>query len=267
MNILDFETNFETVAKEFLATDLSSFTSLQFSSSLDRSNFTLPRLEINAELQGAEDPPTKDSFGRLNYSQYSLNLEIKIITDMSSDVADEATGLDPSNLHRKLREEVRTSMLLSSSNWTTPKADSVIVSGAGSSIVNGTYSKTGTLNNRGVYTKPAGASYGKIYYDNSLPTPFDWAISVEGESSEDIFYLGYAAGASFFPYDASSWSTVVDNASDPRPSVSQGYILEDYEVKYMRPAGTDYEVDGDLGISTLTYEIKFTTIPSRLEAS
>jgi len=260
MNILDFETNFETVAKEFLGTDLSSFTSLQLVSSLDRINFTLPRLEINAELQGAEDPPTKDSFGRFNYSQYSLNLEIKIITDMSSDVTDEATGLDPSDLHRKLREEVRTSMLLSSSNWTTPTVDSVIVSGAGSPIVDGTYSKTGVLNNRSVFTKPAGASYGKISYNES----FEWELSVEGESSTDIYYLG--TGGIFHPYDA-SWSTVVANAEDPAPVVSKGYILEDYEVKYMRPAGTDYEVDGDLGISTLTYEIKFTTIPSRWEVS
>jgi len=46
-----------------------------------------------------------------------------------------------------------------------------------------------------------------------------------------------------------NWTTV-DSNLDP--------ILPFYEVKYMRPSGTDFEVDGDLAVSTLTYEMKFT---------
>lgn len=34
-------------------------------------------------------------------------------------------------------------------------------------------------------------------------------------------------------------------------------VLPYYEVKYMRPMGTTYEVDGDLAVSTLTYDIIF----------
>ena len=158
MNILDFETNFENAAKTFLARDLSSFSSLQYLASLDQTDFTIPRIEINAELQGAEDPPTNGA-GHFNYSQYSLNLIIKIITD-ASDIREVSTGLSSADFHRRIRREVRASMLLSSDNF------------------------------------------------------------------DD------------------------DN-------------LEYYEVKYMRPTGTDYEIDGDLAISSLSYEIKFCTKDSK----
>ena len=33
--------------------------------------------------------------------------------------------------------------------------------------------------------------------------------------------------------------------------------LPHYEVKYMRPSGDDYEVDGDFAVSVLSYDIKF----------
>jgi len=262
MSVLDFETNFETVAKEFLETDLSSFSSLQFASSLDRNEFTVPRIEINAQVQEAQDPPTQDFLDRFNYSQYLLNLSIKIITDMSSDIADEATGLDPSNFHRQVREKIRTSMLLSSDNWTTSSFNSAIVRGAGSSIVNGTYSYTGVAGHAGRYTfeKPAGASYGKIKYTDSN----EWEICVEQDGEDVVFYTGTPSG--FHPWNVSSWATVAANASSPAPTVSQGYILEDYAVKYMRPTTTDYEIDSDFGISTLNYEIKFEILPSRWES-
>ncbi len=259
MNILDFETNFETAAKSFLATDLSAYSDLQLVASLDQGNFTIPRVEINAELQGAEDPSTLDQQDRFNYSQYSMNFILRIISDLSDSSTDASTGLTPAETHRAIRKKVRESMLLSSSNWTTASINSAIVTGAGSSIVNGVYSKTSTPGHAGRYTyeKPSGASYGKIIYTDSN----EWEISVEEDGSDVVFYTGTPSG--FHPWNVSSWATVSAGGSDPAPTVSQGYILEDYSVKYMRPAGTDFEVDGDLGISTLTYEIKFCTHSSR----
>jgi len=53
--------------------------------------------------------------------------------------------------------------------------------------------------------------------------------------------------------NAANW-TSTDSNGDP--------VLPFYEVKYMRPSGSDFEVDGDLAISTLTFEIKFTIKPS-----
>ena len=34
-------------------------------------------------------------------------------------------------------------------------------------------------------------------------------------------------------------------------------ILPYYDVKYLRPTGTDFEIDGDLAISNLTYAVTF----------
>jgi hypothetical protein len=48
------------------------------------------------------------------------------------------------------------------------------------------------------------------------------------------------------------------NSSNWTTSSGSSTVLPYYEVKYMRPTGTDFEVDGDLAISTLTYDILFT---------
>lgn len=48
--------------------------------------------------------------------------------------------------------------------------------------------------------------------------------------------------------NASNWTT--DNGSG-------GYILPYYDVLYQRPTETTYEIDGDLAVSTLAYQIKF----------
>lgn len=34
-------------------------------------------------------------------------------------------------------------------------------------------------------------------------------------------------------------------------------ILPYYDVKYLRPSGTSYEIDGDLAVSTMTFDIRF----------
>ena len=158
MELLDFETNFESATKTFLGTDLSSFSSLQYVSSLDQTEFTVPRIEINAELQGAEDPPTFNSENNIVYSKYSLNYALRIVTDASDDRNIGSSGLSSAEFHRRIRREVRKSMLLNSTNFTSTN-------------------------------------------------------------------------------------------------------LEYYTVRYMRPLATEYEVDGDLFISTLNYEIKFTIKP------
>tara|TARA_R100000149_G_C5880307_1_gene145259 strand:+ start:4819 stop:5304 length:486 start_codon:yes stop_codon:yes gene_type:complete len=154
MESLDFETNLESAAETFLGTYLSSFGDIQIASSLDQDNFSVPRVEVNAQIQGADDPPTADSSGVFNYTQYNANFLIKVITDASDDTTILSSGLSSGVYHRRVRRSVRQAMLLESTNFT----------------------------------------------DSNLPH---------------------------------------------------------YEVKYMRPNGDDYEVDGDLAISTLSYDIKF----------
>ena len=255
MNILDFETNFETAAKFFLGTQLNSYTNLQIASSLDQANFTIPRVEINAELQGAEDPATQDELGRFNYSQYSINFVIKVISDLSDNSTDASTGQTPAETHRAIRKLIRESMLLTGNNFTTPDNRQVQVDGAGTPIANGVY----TLQSNGSYKKPAGVISGAITLNT---TSSEWEIYQQSLSTTDILYT--TTNAPSEPTDSLAiWAAVAPQGSDPAPSVSVGPVLADYEVKYLRPAGTDYEVDEDLGISTLNYEIKFCTRPSR----
>jgi hypothetical protein len=155
MSTFDFETNFESAAKIFLE-NATGLTTTSLFSSLDQDNFVLPRLQVNASLQGATDPPTLNDIGNLEYSQYDMEFSISIVTDASID----GTHTD----HRLYRAQVREAMLLNADNWTT--------------------------------------------------------IAVGG-----------------------------------------GTVLPLYQVKYQRPSGTDYEVDGNLAISTLTYDLKFTINP------
>jgi len=71
--------------------------------------------------------------------------------------------------------------------------------------------------------------------------------AIDGTQTDHRSYREQVRGAMLL--NADNWSTLDGGGSS---------ILPYYEVKYMRPAGTDFEVDGDLAVSTLTYEIKFT---------
>ena len=155
MSTFDFETNFESAAKIFLES-ATGLTTTSLFSSLDQDDFVLPRLQVNANLQGADDPPTRNDFGLIEYSQYSIEFSISVVTDASID------GTQVS--HRSYRAKVREAMLLNASNWST-------LDGSGKTI---------------------------------LPL---------------------------------------------------------YQVKYQKPSGTDFEIDGDLAVSTLTYDLKFTINP------
>jgi hypothetical protein len=255
MDILDFETNFETAAKSFLATDLSSYSSLQFVSSLDQANFTIPRIEINVELQGADDPPTQDQQDRFNYSQYSMNFILRIISDLSDSSTDSSSGLTPAETHRAIRKKVRESMLLSSDNFTTQDSTQILVTGAGTSAANGVYTQ-----------KPSVPQYDKPSRDERIRQDGSEWVLTQNNSIDPLYELYKTTNSPTNPTDGDAvWVSVSGQGTDPVPTVRIGPLLADYEVKYIRPAGTDFEVDGDLGISTLTYEIKFCTRPSRWE--
>ena len=71
--------------------------------------------------------------------------------------------------------------------------------------------------------------------------------AIDGTQTNHRSYREQVRGAMLL--NADNWSTLDGGGSS---------ILPYYEVKYMRPTGTDFEVDGDLAVSTLTYEIKFT---------
>ena len=253
--MLDFETNFETAMKTILSTVASGSSTTQFVASLDQVDFTTPRIEINAELQGAEDPPTKNNAGVLNYSQYSLNLVIRVVSDLSDNSTDPITGLTPGGAHRSMRKQVREAMLLSANNFTSEDNRGIEISGAGSSIANGIY----ILVSSNQYRLPG--LNGMFLVLNS--TNSEWEIYQSTLSGTTKFYTTTNAPSSPGSTDA-AWALEA-GGSNPLPTSAVGPILTDYEVKYMRPAGTDFDIDGDLGISTLTYDIKFACRPSQWE--
>lgn len=93
-------------------------------------------------------------------------------------------------------------------------------------------------------------------YELSLSISITSDASINGTQTNHRSYREKIREAMLL--NADNWTTV-DSNLDP--------ILPFYEVKYMRPSGTDFEVDGDLAISTLTYEIKFTIKPTYFNAT
>lgn len=110
--LLDFETNVESAAKTFMATDTGLSASSVFAM-LDQDSFVSPRIEIQFELGEALDPtdikiPTE---AELEYRKYTGTLSINVVSDGSID--------DSQIAHRQLRAKVRSSLLLNAQNFTT----------------------------------------------------------------------------------------------------------------------------------------------------
>lgn len=111
--VLNFETNFETAATTFLATDTGLAASSIYAT-LDQDTFVVPRIEVMFELGEALDPtlPKFSGSSDLEYLQHRGTLTIRIVSDAS------VSGTEAN--HRTIRSKVRKSMLLNSLNFTTP---------------------------------------------------------------------------------------------------------------------------------------------------
>ena len=118
--VLNFETNFETAATTFLATDTGLAASSIYAT-LDQDTFVVPRIELMFEVGEALDPtlPKFSGSSALEYLQHRGTLTIRIVSDAS------ISGTEAN--HRTIRSKVRKSMLLNSLNFTTPDGDSTIL--------------------------------------------------------------------------------------------------------------------------------------------
>ena len=118
--VLNFETNFETAATTFLATDTGLAASSIYAT-LDQDTFVVPRIELMFEVGEALDPtlPKFSGSSALEYLQHRGTLTIRIVSDAS------ISGTQAN--HRTIRSKVRKSMLLNSLNFTTPDGDSTIL--------------------------------------------------------------------------------------------------------------------------------------------
>lgn len=241
MSAFDFETNIESASIEFLS-DATGLSVDSFYASLEQDNLVLPRISVRCEIEGAEDPPTDNSAGDIEYSQYEATLSIIISSDASVD------GTQTS--HRDYREKVRRAMLRNSANWSG--AD-LSIRGAGISSVNVGYDIVGVDNDKDQYRSYNGDSSNKIQ--------IRWS-GTRWEILKEFTGIYYSSEEDVITPDLVTTWEIEDLGLSPTPIVSSGWDpLSYYEVKYMRPSGTDFETDGDLAISTLTYALKFTVNP------
>ena len=247
MNAYDFEPNIEKTSIDFLsqATGLSVNS---FYASLGQDSFVSPRISVRCDVQGSQDPPTKIDNGDIEYTQYSANFTIAIVSDASID----ATQVD----HRAYRIAARKAMLLNSANWSG--AD-ISANGAGTSAVNAGFYVTGVDNGKDEYRSVNGVGSKKVQIRWSGT---EWNIIIEDNGSSKSFYS--STEDTLTPDLVTTW-TIDEDGSSPAPAFTTGWgALPYYQVKYMKPSGTDFEVDGDLAVSTLTYEIQFTINPDQL---
>lgn len=246
--LLDFETNIEDAAKTFLATDTGLAASSVFAS-LDQDNLVLPRVSVMFELGEALDPVDIKTTGstELEYRKFTGTLNVIVTSDGSTSGSQTA--------HRNHRADVRKSMLLNSLNFTTPDASkSIVVSGAplfeDQITVDGLYVSNFDQNGKPYYIRNGAPSQADAIRYNSGR----WEITAEYQLATEILYVT-SSSTTATPDLETTWA--ISSADPPVPTVTAGKLLNFYDIKYMRPAGTTFEMDGDLAVSTLSYDIQF----------
>lgn len=242
--LLDFETNVEGAAKTFLATDTGLSASSVFAS-IDQDDLVLPRVSVALELGEALDPVDPKTTGstEFEYRKFTGSLIVIVASDGSTDGSQTA--------HRNIRADVRKSLLLNSDNFTTVPDDNVTgftVTGQTDGS-QGNYTATGQLlNGKPVFDRDL-SSTRVIRYNGTFWIIYD---DDEGES------LWRATQSTDWPWQVTSWSRLAGEGSQPVFSDLVGTsILPYYDVKYLRPTSTNFEIDGDLAVSTLSYDIQF----------
>lgn len=118
--VLNFETNFETALKIFLATDTGLGATSLFAT-LDQDSFVVPRVEVMMEIGEALDPaiPKFSTSTDLEYMQYKASLSVRAVSDASTDGSQ--------TNHRTIRSKIRKSLQRNSLNFTTPDGSTTIL--------------------------------------------------------------------------------------------------------------------------------------------
>ncbi len=235
--LFDFETNIESAAKTFLET-ATGLSASSLYASLDQDDFILPRIGISYEDGGAVDPFDTRGSG-VEYLKYEGTFNITVITDASLD--------NTASNHRLIRGKVRSAMLLQADNWTTildANVSGFTITNPTDSGTAGVYAESGTFGGKKQFV--LGDS--KVRYDTDR-----WKI-YNANTDDDRWQA--SLGSEDYPWNASGWTAVQGTGSAPLFSLLTGTsVLPYYDINYMRPMGTTYEVDGNLAISTISYQI------------
>ena len=214
----NFEYHFETAAATFLNTD----TGLDVFRTVIEDSLTAPRLEIQLFVDAAMEPFAPRNGGASSstqdYRAYSGVFQCRVITDNATGGAAD---------HSTYRSKVRTSLMRSASNW--------FGGGAG-----GTLAGTGTIANGATYLTGTGTAFTTQLEVWDRFTVDGNAFAVSSIVSDSELYVTTAAGGAYS-------GTLALSASN----------LPYYDVKKLMPAAADYEVDGDMNVTQLMYELTF----------
>lgn len=245
--LLDFETNVEDAAQVFLAS-ATGLAATNVNASLDQDDLELPRLEVSFELGEALDPPDPKlaGSGELEYRKYSGTLNVMIMTRGSLDGSQTA--------HREYRAEVREALLLNAQNFTlqylfqASSADAVPAIDGLKFYDSGTLSggKTLLLSEK---TDAITEEQYQIVFDSNLSV---WGITRKGKDGDSGGWvkLSGATAPGTYDFTVGGFTGSVDIAA-----ISEDPVLPYYDVNYLRPTGTQYEVEGDVAMSALSFQM------------
>tara|TARA_R110002153_G_scaffold108403_1_gene248728 strand:- start:3260 stop:4090 length:831 start_codon:yes stop_codon:yes gene_type:complete len=256
-DIYNFEGNIEACIAQFLENELSS--SVDVATTVTDDILTLPRVSVSLESGGAIDPAdiAHTSSNLFEYRKYNGVVSLVVASDASSDNSDE----DTLENHKLLRSQVRKQMRLNATNWNVLSTNSIRLTGAGSASSNGYYTReTNDVNSKPSFRNQSRSSKNgdRISFTDigGVVGSNTWQIYNDDGSSQSVMYETTENTATY-PWQVTTWDALAGVGSIPVPSVSQWRSIKYYDVNYCRPTGTNFEVDGDLAVSTLTYEINF----------
>ncbi len=223
----DFEANFERSAASFLNTDVGVST---FRTVIEDSLVT-PRIEVQFGADDAMEPFAPHNGGSSptveDYRAYNATFVAQLITD-------NATG--GASAHAGYRAKIRTALMRSGANWNggASGADSVELTG------------TAGISSTGIVLTGTG-------------TDFTTELAVGDKFTVGAEYLtvGSITTSTALTVATAASQTITGGDLVRIESLTLGPNLPFYDVKELRPQGAEYETDGDLNISQLSWAVVF----------
>jgi len=212
----NFEYHWETAAVTFLNSDVG----ISVVRTVTEDSLVLPRIEIQFMVEDAFEPFAPHNGGgssdTQDYRAFNSNFQVRVITDNATGGAAD---------HATYRSKVRTVLMRSGTNWYGGGPGGTLT-GTGS-ISNGTTNLTGT-----------GTAFTTELAVGNHFTVDGNAFVVSSISSDSELNVTSAAAASYS-------GTLALSASN----------VQYYDLKEIRPSGTDYDTDGDVNVTQLNYSL------------
>ena len=223
----EFEKNFEQAAVSFLNTDVG----ITVTRTVVEDSLVTPRIEVQFGVDDAIEPFAPHNGGSASttedYRAYNATIVVQLITD-------NATG--GASAHAGYRAKIRTALMRSGANWngTGTGADSVAMTG------------TGAISSAGTALTGTGTAFSTELGTGDIFTVGAEQLTVASIASDTALTTTTAAG-----------STVSGGSLVRIQSLTLGPNLPFYDVKLLRPQGSEYETDGDMNITQMAWQVIF----------